>query len=67
MVNDQTPRFVIDCRECGRPMCERVNSGNSSRFLGCSGFPDCKHTEQLPEYLTLLRSGAPQLPGMEGL
>ncbi len=40
----------VKCPECGRPMVERVaargrNAGNP--FLGCSGYPKCKHTEQV--------------------
>jgi len=40
----------VVCPECGRPMVERVatrgrNAGNP--FLGCSGYPKCKHTEQI--------------------
>ncbi len=40
----------VACPECGRPMVERVagrgkNAGNP--FLGCSGYPKCKHTEQV--------------------
>ena len=39
------------CTRCGRPMVERVakkgaNAGQT--FLGCSGYPECNHTVELP-------------------
>jgi DNA topoisomerase-1 len=33
------------CPECGRPMV--IKLGRFGRFLACSGFPECKHTEKL--------------------
>ena len=33
------------CPECERPMVVRWNK--YGRFLGCSGYPECRHTEQL--------------------
>ncbi len=36
----------IPCPECGRPM--MVRQGRSGRFLGCSGYPECRHTQEVP-------------------
>ncbi|MFL9611078.1 DNA topoisomerase 3 [Methylobacillus sp. Pita2] len=41
---------VKDCPKCGKPMREMLakqgkNAGN--KFLGCTGYPNCKHTEQI--------------------
>lgn len=41
---------IKDCPVCGKPMREMVakqgkNAGN--KFLGCTGYPNCKHTEQI--------------------
>ncbi len=33
------------CPECGKPLV--IKLGRSGRFLACSGFPDCRHTEPL--------------------
>lgn len=33
------------CPECGRPLAVRWNK--YGRFLGCTGYPECRHTEQL--------------------
>jgi DNA topoisomerase I len=34
-----------ECPECGRPLVVRWN--RYGRFLGCSGYPECRHTEPL--------------------
>ncbi len=33
------------CPECGKPM--TIREGKFGKFLGCTGFPSCKHTEKL--------------------
>ena len=35
------------CPDCGKPLIIRF--GKFGKFLACSGFPDCKHTEGLEE------------------
>ena len=35
--------IIRTCPECGESMAER--SGKYGKFLGCSGYPGCKHTE----------------------
>ena len=37
------------CPDCGQPML--IRSGRRGRFLGCSGYPKCRHTENLPDDL----------------
>jgi ssDNA-binding Zn-finger/Zn-ribbon topoisomerase 1 len=37
------------CPDCGQPMV--IRSGSRGRFLGCSGYPECRHTENLPDDL----------------
>jgi DNA topoisomerase-1 len=40
------PEFVgRDCPLCGNPLVYR--EGKFGRFIGCSKFPDCRHTEQI--------------------
>lgn len=36
----------ISCTECGAPML--IREGRRGKFLGCSGYPKCKHTEEVP-------------------
>lgn len=37
----------IPCDECGKPML--IRTGKRGKFLGCSGYPKCKTTKELPE------------------
>ncbi|HEV8377920.1 MAG TPA: type I DNA topoisomerase [Tepidisphaeraceae bacterium] len=39
----------IDCDECGKPMI--IRTGRRGRFLGCSGYPKCKNTGEVPAKL----------------
>jgi DNA topoisomerase-1 len=39
----------IDCDECGKPMVAR--KGRRGWFLGCSGYPKCKNTGDVPAKL----------------
>jgi DNA topoisomerase-1 len=50
--SDRIVREVVaadapDCKVCGKPMVVRWN--RFGRFLGCSGYPECRHTEQLDQ------------------
>jgi DNA topoisomerase-1 len=36
----------MDCEDCGKPMVLR--DGKRGPFLGCSGYPKCRHTEEAP-------------------
>ncbi len=36
-----------DCPQCGKPMF--IKYGRFGKFIACSGFPDCRHTESLNE------------------
>jgi hypothetical protein len=38
---------ITPCEKCGSPMRPRINSNNMSAFLGCSNYPNCKHTRRL--------------------
>ncbi|MBC8107790.1 MAG: topoisomerase DNA-binding C4 zinc finger domain-containing protein [Anaerolineae bacterium] len=39
----------IDCDECGKPMI--IRKGRRGPFLGCSGYPKCKNTGEVPAKL----------------
>jgi ssDNA-binding Zn-finger/Zn-ribbon topoisomerase 1 len=43
----------------------RRNRLNDSEFMGCTGFPECRHTEGIPEHLRLRALGAIPMPGFE--
>jgi ssDNA-binding Zn-finger/Zn-ribbon topoisomerase 1 len=62
------PKVTLRCPDCpDGTLIERVNKQNGGHFIGCSAWPECQHTEPVPAYLALIRQGAPQLPGMDGL
>jgi ssDNA-binding Zn-finger/Zn-ribbon topoisomerase 1 len=51
-------RTGIHCTECGEGlMTVRLNSKTDEWFLGCSCYPDCKHTQNLPEHLRMQAMG----------
>src|SRR5262249_1840492 len=39
----------IDCDECGKPMI--IRKGRRGPFMGCSGYPKCKNTAEVPAKL----------------
>jgi ssDNA-binding Zn-finger/Zn-ribbon topoisomerase 1 len=39
----------IDCDDCGKPMI--IRKGRRGPFLGCSGYPKCKNTGEVPAKL----------------
>lgn len=49
------------CPDCGRELKIRTNRENGSEFIGCTGWPECKHTEPIPESLRMRLAGAPTL------
>ena len=52
-----------NCPECGQPLTQRTNRNNGSEFLGCSDWPNCTYSEELPEDVLMRRQNAAQLPG----
>ncbi|MCA9388635.1 type I DNA topoisomerase [Candidatus Berkelbacteria bacterium] len=42
---DLTEKTDKVCPECGKPMV--IRPGRYGKFLACTGFPDCKHTEPI--------------------
>jgi len=44
----QTQSTIGKCPKCGKNMIVRT-SRNRKRFVGCTGFPDCKNTYSLPQ------------------
>lgn len=42
---NNTAAKQIICSKCGKPMIER--KGKFGKFMGCTGFPDCRNTEKI--------------------
>ena len=44
--SDVTQELIDEnCPECGKQLCSKL--GKASRFIGCTGFPDCRYTRSL--------------------
>ncbi len=59
---DAKPQLAVQCSQ-GHPMVERVNASTGGHFLGCSRYPECRETREMPTYLKLIAEGHEQLPG----
>jgi DNA topoisomerase-1 len=35
------------CEKCGKPMA--VKRGRFGKFLGCTGYPECKNIQKMPK------------------
>jgi ssDNA-binding Zn-finger/Zn-ribbon topoisomerase 1 len=58
--------YCPQCKDAGRgavKLIVRTNRDNERQFLGCPNWPDCEHTEPIPEALLLEAAGAARLPG----
>lgn len=61
------PKLEIPCPECrdnGRGIVHlviRVNRKSGHDFLGCPQWPECSHTQPVPEYLKMIQAGQPTL------
>lgn len=53
--------IVKYCPQCGANLVERTNRTTNEPFLGYSRWPECKHTEPLPESVKLRRQGQQEL------
>jgi DNA topoisomerase-1 len=49
------------CPECSGTLVERNNRHTNKPFLGCSNYPECKHTEEIPEAKRMEALGATTL------
>jgi DNA topoisomerase I len=47
LVREAVSAEVQACPDCGKPMIVRWN--RYGRFLGCSGYPECRHTQPIDE------------------
>jgi endogenous inhibitor of DNA gyrase (YacG/DUF329 family) len=50
------------CPRCGARLVRRTRSSDGEPFLGCSRYPGCQHTEEIPLDQQLWAAGAPELP-----
>jgi ssDNA-binding Zn-finger/Zn-ribbon topoisomerase 1 len=48
---------------CNGTLIIRQNRTTKQHFLGCERWPECDHTEPLPEDVKMVAMGAQKLPG----
>lgn len=48
------------CPLCGRPLIYRYSKKNHSKFIGCSGFPECNYIKSLKEEPKILDEKCPE-------
>ncbi len=41
------------CPECGKGLAAKRGRGKKGGFLACPGYPDCKHTEPIPDEIAI--------------
>lgn len=64
MTVNREPRTVLltSCPKCGADrLVVRTNSETGERFVGCSRYPDCTYTRDVPQSLVMREQGQPEL------
>ena len=59
-------RVIKPCPVCGHLLHIRMNHETGHEFLGCSTWPDCDHTEEVPQDILMDRLGEDRAPRLEG-
>lgn len=56
---------ALACPGCGPTvkLIVKTNRLNRTQFLGCPEWPECQHTQPIPESVQMAYIGAPTLPG----
>lgn len=62
---EEVIEYLGECELCGARMVEWTNRRTGKPFLGCSRYPDCNYTREIPESIKMRRAGAQLLPGLE--
>lgn len=62
MTNQALPTIEKRCPDCGNALLIRTNRKTGTDFISCSSWPECSHTESIPETLRMRLAGAPELP-----
>lgn len=57
-------KLAYSCSECGAQMRIRLNKESNTLFIGCARWPDCKHTEEIPETVRMEILGQKRLSGL---
>ena len=54
---------AVGCPKCGiaTRLIVRINSATDEPFLGCPNWPDCDHTQNVPDHIWMKASGQREL------
>lgn len=58
---------LIECPECQAKLLIKTNNLTGHQFLGCPNYPDCRHTQRIPQEWKLRAQGQPELFSEGGL
>lgn len=61
-VNAETNRYCPTCVPI-RKLIVKENRHTGHQFLGCPNWPECEHTEPIPDDMIMIATGASRLPG----
>ena len=50
---------LIECDKCGKPM--QLKSGRFGKYFGCTGYPECKNTQDFKKGTWIELDGKPVL------
>ena len=56
-------KITKQCPRCDSDLIIRINKESQIQFVGCSQWPQCEYTTEIPESLRLRLMGAETLPG----
>jgi len=51
----------ISCPKCGARLLVKENRYSGRQFLGCPRWPDCDHTQEIPESMIMRATGQREL------
>jgi ssDNA-binding Zn-finger/Zn-ribbon topoisomerase 1 len=57
-------KLAYSCWVCSSQMVIRQDKETGKLFLGCNRWPDCKHTEEIPESIWMELINHDRLPGL---
>ncbi|MEA1999658.1 MAG: topoisomerase DNA-binding C4 zinc finger domain-containing protein [Euryarchaeota archaeon] len=68
MTFDNNTESGVLCPKCNPPvkLIVKTNSHNGNQFLGCPNWPNCKHTQVIPEEWKMRAAGQQELFSYKG-
>ena len=64
VINSEVDIYCQECKEAGRGAVKLIVKENRithHQFLGCSQYPECVHTQEIPESMIMRAQGQQEL------